>query len=197
MIEEYKVPPHGEETHRVVQYLEGRNHPIQEAISVYGDIMCESCDFVLANEGETVKIGHKCKRCQTSVIGFVPLTWRDHYFVVEHDEDYSADELTLIRAFGEALMTNDPENKLEVKVSRMKGLSEHDLLRYGITGKYRLTISMHSKEESLLSSVIARRIWDDVEQRVWNAKLAPNEASAHGILVTLHYPVSIGGRVTT
>ncbi len=194
-ISEYKVPPYEEDTHRVVQWLVGKRHPMQVAVSVWGDIACDSCDAILATEGATIKIGDRCRQCASPVIGFLPLPWREECFLVEHDEGYSADEAILIRALGETLLVKDPENKLQVNVSKMN-LSLDELVRYGITGKYRLLIGMHAKKQTLEIEELARSIWEDVETRVWSSKLGTDEASGFGILVALHYPSTTGAKVT-
>lgn len=67
----YTIPPYTEETHRVIQDVPGKGE--HEAISVWGDIACESCDYILANEGQTISIGHACRRCGTKVVRFDPL----------------------------------------------------------------------------------------------------------------------------
>jgi hypothetical protein len=75
---EYLIPPHGQETHRVIQHLEGKDPPRQEAISEYGDILCESCDACIAMEGTILKIGHRCWRCWTPVVAFEPILPRSN-----------------------------------------------------------------------------------------------------------------------
>lgn len=67
----YTVPPHDEATFYVIQEIRGKGR--REAIHQYGDILCESCDYVLANEGETITIGHTCRRCNTPVVDFLPV----------------------------------------------------------------------------------------------------------------------------
>jgi hypothetical protein len=45
----------------------------REASVEHGEALCDSCDAVIAREGETVNIGHRCWRCSTEVIGFEPV----------------------------------------------------------------------------------------------------------------------------
>lgn len=72
-METYLVPPYGEETHYVIQHVAGRTEPRQRCVSVWGDIACESCDAILANEGKVLRIGDKCWCCGTPVIAFDPI----------------------------------------------------------------------------------------------------------------------------
>jgi hypothetical protein len=67
----YTIPETGKSTHRVMQDLGSKG--IREAISEYDELLCESCDSVLARAGETINIGYSCKRCGTQVVAFEPI----------------------------------------------------------------------------------------------------------------------------
>lgn len=69
----YVVPPYEEETHYVIQHVAGRTEPRQRCASVWGEIACESCDYILAGEGKVLRVGDKCRRCNTPVIAFEPI----------------------------------------------------------------------------------------------------------------------------
>lgn len=80
MSNEYKVICYGDLIHkgeqeeakvhfrRVMQYVQGKG--VREAIEEHGNVLCESCDYVLAHEGQTISVGHACIRCKTEVVGF-------------------------------------------------------------------------------------------------------------------------------
>jgi predicted RNA-binding Zn-ribbon protein involved in translation (DUF1610 family) len=73
MIQSYTIVDESRATHKVIQYLHGKSNPEQEAVVVYGECLCESCDKTLAKENETINIGFKCWNCGTPVLRFDPI----------------------------------------------------------------------------------------------------------------------------
>lgn len=69
MTTEY-VNRHEQETHRVMIESCGRRLP---CISEWGDVLCESCDAVLASEGTPMRLGDKCWRCAAVIVAFEPV----------------------------------------------------------------------------------------------------------------------------
>lgn len=54
-----------DESLTVFQYIPGKG--TRYCIERHGELICDCCDSVIANEGTSIKIGHKCWNCQSQV----------------------------------------------------------------------------------------------------------------------------------
>lgn len=52
---------------RPVQYV--RHKGLNTAVIEYGELLCDACDQVVANEGTTVRVGDTCWCCHTPIVG--------------------------------------------------------------------------------------------------------------------------------
>lgn len=144
----YIVPRHDEETHRVIQDVPGTGW--RSAVYDYGSVACASCDQYIANEGETLQVGHRCK-CGSTVVGFVPI----------RDLPPVPQDVTHLRQ-SDIIYTNASHKFLYITVTAenirawVNGIEIGNLDRYPVVnlripvgGSYRLTFSkLHKWEHS-------------------------------------------------
>lgn len=166
---EYKVVDDDKKTHRIIQWVNGKRHPMHEAIIQWGESLCESCDRLLANENQVIKIGHQCQSCKTPVIGFMPMSWKEDVFTVDwgDGETFTPAERMYIRKLGELMLELDPEGTIKIRVEPM---TYDDAMRtaMGVTGHLRVVANeLRGNGMSMAEQQRSNDFWKVFYSRHW------------------------------
>ena len=108
---------------------------------------------------------------------------------------FTDEEFEIISYFTAQLMKEGYFDDLSIEFSWLDYEAEQ-LVNYGITGPYRVMISIRcDRPDNTEQSQMLLRVWDNVSQKFWPGQ-TQEEASKNGFLVMIHSPIRriINGR---